>query len=150
MPGRRDPRHDCDAPAPRATSPRARRTRPPAAKPDRRRCPHRGASWSSWSFALALSMLEPRKLGKGRLATMHAHPSHLGAAIQRRHGLPGIQQTISVECVLDGVKAFELRVRELHAHLIDLFDSDAVLAGDRASDLDAQLENSCAESLGLF
>src|SRR6266852_1314985 len=40
------------------------------------------------------------------------------------------------------------RGAELRAHLVDLLDADAVLAGDRAADRDALLEHLARELLG--
>ena len=44
----------------------------------------------------------------------------------------------------------QLRACELRAHRVDLLDADAVLARDRAADLDAKLEDARAEGLGAF
>jgi hypothetical protein len=48
------------------------------------------------------------------------------------------------------VESGQLRRRELHAHLVDLLDADAVLAGDRAAERHRQLEDFGAESFGAL
>src|SRR6476620_1030201 len=80
-----------------------------------------------------------------QLAAVDVHPAHFGAAMQQRHCLAGIEQAFGVERALDRMKALELGRGELRAHLIDLFETDAVLSGDRTTDLDAKLENPRAE-----
>ena len=72
-----------------------------------------------------------------QLPAVYVHPAHLGAAVKRWHRLAGIEQPLGIEGALDRVKALQLQRCELHAHLIDLFDADAVLAGDRPASLDA-------------
>src|SRR2546429_6165968 len=52
--------------------------------------------------------------------------------------------------MLDRVEPLELAGRELDAHAADFFESDPVLAGNRAADLDAQLQNLASIRLGLF
>ncbi len=93
---------------------------------------------------------EPRQFGVRKLAVVHVHLAELGAAGERRDALAGIEQRVRVERGLDAEEALELGRPELHAHLRQLLDADAVLAGDRAADLDAQLEDRGAERLGAL
>src|SRR6516164_6136356 len=78
---------------------------------------------------------------------MHVHAAHLGAAMQRRDRLAGVEQPIRIERALDVLKALELAWRELHAHVAELLYTDAVLAGDRTARLDAKLQYLRAKSL---
>jgi hypothetical protein len=71
---------------------------------------------------------------------MHVHPAHFGAAIQRRHRLAGIQQAARVEGMLDRVEPLELADANW-THIPPIFESNAVLAGDRAADFDSKFQN---------
>src|SRR5690606_23236017 len=84
---------------------------------------------------------ETWKIRKFFLAAVHVHGPVLGAALQRGHRLAGVEQAELVEHLLDRVEGLQLAGAELHAHLVDLFDAHAVLAGDGAADLDAQLQD---------
>ncbi len=61
--------------------------------------------------------------------------------------LPGLSRPSGVEGLLHAMEGLQFRGRELHAHLVDLLDADAVLAGDGAADCDAQLQDLGAEGL---
>src|SRR5574341_1057451 len=93
---------------------------------------------------LAVGLI-PWQIGKPFLSAVHVHPPVFRAPVQRRHRLPGIEQPMLVESALDAMEGFELGGLELHAHRVDLFNTDAVLAGDRAAYLKAQLEDLGAE-----
>src|SRR5882672_6793954 len=95
---------------------------------------------------LPIARSESWKIGKLFLASVNMHASELGAAMQGRNRLAGIEQAVLVERALDAVEGFEFRRLELDAHLVDLFHAHAVLAGDGAADLQAQLEYFGAES----
>src|SRR6187399_2375906 len=82
-----------------------------------------------------------------KLAVMDVHLAELRAARQRGHAFTRIEQRLRVEGSLDGQKARELGLAELHAHLRQLLDADTVLAGDRAADFYAKLEDLGTESL---
>src|SRR3954468_12328507 len=87
---------------------------------------------------------ETWKFRKVLLSTMHAHGAKLGTALQRRHGFAGIEQPMLIKCGLDGMKSLELSGVELHAHLVDLFESHPMLAGDGAAHFYAELQDGCA------
>ena len=84
------------------------------------------------------------------LPGMNVHAAPFGAAMQLGYGLAGVEQPARIECGLHFVEACEFGRGELAAHLPDLFDADAVFAGDGAADLDAEFEDAAAEVLGLF
>ena len=70
---------------------------------------------------------------------------------QRRHGLARIEQAVRHRTRASRAwKARSSSGAELHAHLVDLLDADAVLAGDGAADLDAQLQDFGGELLGAL
>src|SRR5687767_9754024 len=94
------------------------------------------ASWSTGCCKLKRS--EPRQVRELLLRGVHVHAPELGAAIESRDGLPGIQEAVLVERALHGVEELELRGAELHAHVVHFFDADAVLAGDRAANRDRE------------
>ena len=81
---------------------------------------------------------------------MHVHRAELRAAVQRRHGLAGVEQALRVEGPLEGVELLEFRGAELLAHGVDFFHADAVLAGDGAACLDAAPQDQRTQLLGLF
>src|SRR5882724_1820161 len=92
--------------------------------------------------------LEARQPGMRELSAFHAHAAELGAAVQRRDVLAGMEQALGIEGALDALEALDLGRAELHAHLVDLLHAHAVLAGDGAPDLDAFLEHFAREALG--
>ena len=77
-------------------------------------------------------------LGKLLLTTMNVHCAEFGTALQRRDRFARIEQAKFIERMLDGMKRIELRLAVLHTHLVDLFHSNTMLAGDGAADLYAQ------------
>src|SRR5258707_949600 len=83
-------------------------------------------------------------------AAMDMHPAPLGAALERGHRLPGIQDAARIEGALHVVERGELGSAELHAHLPQLLDAHAVLAGDRAADFDALLEDPPSQFLAAL
>src|SRR5512141_18860 len=85
-----------------------------------------------------------------QLAVVDVHLAELSAAVERRYALAGIEQRLRIERGLHSEEALELAGAELHAHLRQLLDADAVLAGDRAADLDAELQDRGAERLGAL
>src|SRR5690349_9757991 len=93
---------------------------------------------------------ESRDVGARNLPVVDVHAAPFGAALERRHRLAGIEDAVGIERRLHSVERGELRSAELHAHLLELLDADAVLAGDRAAHLDAELEDAAAELLALL
>lgn len=86
----------------------------------------------------------------GQIAGVHMHATEFGASVQGRDRLAAIEQPVWIEGVLDQMKLPEFGGRELHAHLVDLLDTDAMFAGDGAAYLHAQFENPVAEFLRAF
>ena len=70
-------------------------------------------------------------------------------SLQRKH-LAGIEQPVGVEGALHPHLLLEVGGGELHAHQLALLDADAMLAGQAAAELDAQLENLRAAQLGAL
>ena len=66
---------------------------------------------------------------------------------QREH-LAGVQQPVRVEGGLEPALLLQFMGVELHRHQVALFHADAMLAGQAAADLDAQLQDVGAEFLG--
>src|SRR5688572_33054179 len=81
---------------------------------------------------------------------MDVHAAPLGAALERGHGLPGIEDARRVERRLHRVERGDLGRAELQAHLPELLDPHAVLAGDRAAHFHAALEYSRAQLLAAL
>src|SRR5260221_10634041 len=84
------------------------------------------------------------------LASVQGFLSELATTRERGNGLAGIKQLVRVERVLDRVETLELGGRELDTHRRELLYADAVLAGNRAPNLDAQPEDAIAEFDCLF
>src|SRR5437660_12802273 len=95
-----------------------------------------------------MALSESRNIRMREIALMDVHFAELGAAVQRGHALAGVEQRVRIEGRFDREKALELAGTELDAHPGQLFDTYAVLAGDRASDFDAKLEDRRPECLG--
>ena len=87
-------------------------------------------------------------MGKGDRSLMNVHGPELGAPRQGGDGLAGVEQARRIKRRLDRGEGFDLGCAKLGAHLVDLFAPDAVLAGDRAADGDAQLQDRPAQDFG--
>ena len=68
------------------------------------------------------------------------HGAELGAAMQRRHRFTGIEQTFLIKRLFDRMKLVQFIRTELNAHMVDFFDADTMLAGDRTADLDTEFQ----------
>src|SRR5690349_16637834 len=93
---------------------------------------------------------EPRDVGARDLAAAHVHAAPFRAAVDGGHGLARIEDAVGIERALHVVESRDLGTAELLAHLPQLLDSHAVLAGDRPAHLDAELEDASAEFLALL
>ncbi len=63
--------------------------------------------------------------------------------------MPGLSRPFVVEGAFEPLLLLEVGLREHHRHQVALLDADAVLAGQHAADLDAELQDFRAERLGL-
>ena len=88
--------------------------------------------------------------GTARCAGMHMHAAELGAAVQRRKHLAGIEQALGVEGAFEPLLLVEVDLGEHRRHQVALLDADAVLAGQHAADLDAEPQDVGAERLGAL
>src|SRR5687767_14249886 len=95
-------------------------------------------------------ILKPRQIRKLLLPRVHVRATELRATMQSGDGFARIEQSLLVERVLHRMERLELRRRELHAHVVDFFDADAVLPGDRPPDFDRIREDLAAESFGAL
>ena len=93
---------------------------------------------------------QKRGMSGARHPALHVRAAPFGAALERRHRLAGIEDAVGIEGALHVVEGGELGRAELHAHLPQLLDAHAVLAGDRAAHLDAKLEDAPAELLAAL
>jgi hypothetical protein len=64
--------------------------------------------------------------------------------VQRRHAFPGLSNPSGSKAAFTAWNCASSAVLELRAHLVDLLDPYAVLAGDRPADLDASSRMSAA------
>ena len=75
------------------------------------------------------------------------HAAELGAIMKRRKNLAGIEQPLLIEGAFDALLVLHVDLGEHHRHQVPLLDPDAMLAGEHAADLDAQLEDVGPERL---
>ena len=81
---------------------------------------------------------------------MDVHTAELGAARQCRYRLAGVEQAIGIKSLFYGMELLQFGFIELYAHLVDLFHTDTVLAGNDATHLDAKFQDTRTECLGTF
>src|SRR5690349_16635608 len=80
------------------------------------------------------SISEARQVRERGRPGSHMHPAILGASMQRRDVLAGVQQSVLVERMLEREEHADFPRAELDAHLVDLLDAHAVFARDGAAD----------------
>jgi hypothetical protein len=68
---------------------------------------------------------------------MDVQTAQLGAAVQRRKHLAGIEQPVGVEGAFEALLMREIGLVEHFSHKVALLDADPVLAGQDAADLHA-------------
>src|SRR5262249_44074429 len=73
--------------------------------------------------------LEPRQTRERPPAGMHVQAAELGAAMQRREHLAGIEQALVVEGAFEPLLLVEIGLREHRRHQVAFLHPDAVLAG---------------------
>src|SRR5262245_45922265 len=83
---------------------------------------------------------EPRQIGMRQLPAAHHHAAELGAAMQDGKHLAGIKQSFGVECAFEPLLQVEIGLGEHFRHQVALLDADAMLAGEDAADLHAELQ----------
>ncbi len=88
--------------------------------------------------------------GQGVDGLMLVQPAELGAAVQGRHVLAGVEQPGSVEGSLHRMEEGQLARLELGAHGVDLLATHPMFAGDGAPHRHAQIEDAPAQGLGLL
>src|SRR5260221_2586046 len=81
---------------------------------------------------------------------MDMDAAELGAAMELREDLAGIEEPVGVEGAFKALLLIEIDRVEHDRHEVALLDADAVLAGEDAADLDAQPQDVGAESLGTL
>src|SRR5690349_20706919 len=74
----------------------------------------------------------------------------LGAAMQLRKDLAGIEQPIGVKGAFEALLMGQIAVVEHRRHQIALFDADPVLPSQHAADLDTKLKDIGPKSLGAL
>src|SRR5260370_20565165 len=72
---------------------------------------------------------KPRKIGKRQLAGPHMHAAELGAPVECRKHLAGIEQAPLVERAFEALLLGQIKVRKHRRHQIALFDPDPTLPG---------------------
>src|SRR6185312_6620960 len=93
---------------------------------------------------------EPRQLREGDLAVVDMHAAELGAAMEFREDLAGIEQPVRVEGTFEALLMVEIDLVEHRWHQVALLDADAVLAGEHAAHLDAEAQDVRAEGFGAL
>src|ERR1700729_193542 len=72
---------------------------------------------------------KPGEFGEGELAAMDMHAAELGAAMQGRKYLAGIEPASRVERAFEPLLLVEIELAEHFRHQIALLHADAVFAG---------------------
>src|SRR5918911_2839126 len=103
---------------------------------------------SAASRGVSVSMSEARDVRERQFSAAHVHAPQLGAAVQRRKDLAGIEELLRVEGAFDAFLLRQIDLVEHGRHEVALLDADTVLAREHAADLDAEPEDVGAESLG--
>ena len=81
---------------------------------------------------------------------MDMHMAKLGAAVQRREDLAGVEPMRRVEGAFDPLLLFQIDFGKHLAHQVAFFDTNPMLAGQHPANLDAQLQNVRTKFLGTF
>src|SRR6478672_9955674 len=97
--------------------------------------------------SLSFIRLEAWNIRKSELAGVHMHAAKLGAAVQRRKHLAGVEQTLRVESAFQSLLLVQIDLGKHLAHQIALFDANAVLAGEHPAEFDAGPQDIRAEGL---
>src|SRR6266446_9284584 len=101
--------------------------------------PHLLRPWSRRS--------EPWQFGESELAAVDVHAAELGAAVQGRKYLAGVEQALGVERTFEPLLLVEIDLAEHFAHQVALLDADAMFAGQHAAEFDADPQDVGAEGL---
>src|SRR5271163_818259 len=138
--------------APSRGRPRPRLVPPPTISSGRSRATASAtmsrSSAASRGSNVVMAGSEARQVRKRDLAAADMELAHLGAAMQGREYLAGIEQRLVVERTFDALLLAQIDIVEHHRHEVALLDPDAVLAGQHAADLDAQPQDVGAERFG--
>src|SRR6202021_2080758 len=92
---------------------------------------------------------KPRKFRKGEIAAVDMHAAKLGAAMQGRKHLAGIEEALRVERAFQPLLLVEIDFAEHLRHQVALLDADAMFTGQHAAELDAAPKDIGAKSLRL-
>src|SRR5208337_2775993 len=68
---------------------------------------------------------KPRQVGTRHAAGVDMHTAELGAAVQGRKDLAGIEQALVVEGAFEPLLLIEVDLRKHHWHQVALLDADA-------------------------
>src|SRR5215813_11923906 len=93
---------------------------------------------------------EPRNVGERHPTSMHVQAAQLGATMQLRKDLSGIEQSLGIKGAFHALLLIEIDLGEHRRHQVALLHADPMLAGQNAADLYAKLENFRAKFLLLF
>src|SRR5579884_2433688 len=93
---------------------------------------------------------EPRQIGVRQAAGTDVQTAEFGAAMELRKHLAGIEQPVRIEGAFEALLLVEIDFVEHRSHQVALLDPDAVLAGQHATDGDAQFQDVGAEHLGAL
>src|SRR5579883_2998688 len=88
-----------------------------------------------------------RNIRERQLAAGNVHAAELGATVQRRKHLAWIEQALRIEGAFEPLLLVEVDLGKHRRHQVALLDADAVLAGQHAANLDAELEDIGTERL---
>ena len=81
---------------------------------------------------------------------MHMHAAEFGTAMQGRKHLAGVEQPLRIEGAFDPLLLIEVDLAEHLRHQVALFDTNAMLTGQNATEFDAGPQDIGAKRLGAF
>src|SRR5438876_6029822 len=99
---------------------------------------------------LSNDVSEARQLGVRKSAGVDMQPAEFGTTVKFRKYLPRVEQPIRIEGAFQSLLMLQIGLAEHAAHQVALLDADAMLTGEDAADLHAQLEDVGAERLGAL
>ena len=97
-------------------------------------------------FALK-EFLKPRQVGVGQTAGVDMQPAELGAAMQLREHLAGIEQPVRVEGAFEALLLGEIHLVEHRPHQVAFFDADPMFTSQYATNLHAESQDIGAKFL---
>src|SRR5690606_34270504 len=85
-------------------------------------------SFVSLMREIRMAASEPRDVREGQRALVHMHPAKLGAGVEHRKDLAGIEPPVGIEGTFDALLLLQILLREHLAHQVSLLNANAMLS----------------------